>query len=77
VGATVFAAGFVVSTVGVMLYASVTTGLGFESASAWLESDWQLALALASACGAVAFFSSWATSDQGDSPDLAVLPDPA
>jgi hypothetical protein len=55
----VFAVGFLVTSVGLMLLASqISGGAGREEAAYWLMAVGQLFLAFAAVCGAIGFFSS-------------------
>jgi hypothetical protein len=56
--ALVFALGFLVTSVGLMLLASQITGDGRSEAEYWLQAVGQLLLAGAAVCGAVGFFGS-------------------
>jgi hypothetical protein len=82
VAATVFALGFLVASVGLMLLASQITGDGRSEAEYWLQAVGQLLLAFAAVCGAVAFFGSRRDAERrgrledSDRPDLPALPDP-
>lgn len=69
VAAIVFVAGFLATMAGFIVFAT-----GGASASICLEATFPFLLAVAAAVGAVAFFRGL---EQGDGPDLAVLPDPA
>jgi hypothetical protein len=56
--AIVFAVGFLVASVGLMLLASQVGGDGREVAEYWLRAVGQLLLAFAAVCGAIGFFFS-------------------
>ena len=87
--AIVFGAGFLVTSVGLMLLASQINGDGRSEAEYWLQAAAQLLLAVAAACGAVGFLLSRRDAERradffgrsgagrledGDGPDLAASP---
>lgn len=66
IAASVFAAGFVIATVGLMVLASQITGNGRIEAEYWLQALGQLLLAVAAACGAIGFFFSRGDANRRD-----------
>lgn len=75
IAAIVFAVGFLVVSIGMMLFASLA-GSGRTGAEEWLQAVAQLLLALAAACGAVGLFRSRRGLEQRDRPDPAAFADP-
>lgn len=76
VAASVFAVGFLVASIGLMLLSSSEGGTGRNKAEEWLQAVGQLMLAFAAACGAVGFFLSRRGLEQRDGPDTAAFADP-
>jgi hypothetical protein len=74
IAASVFAVGFVATSIGLMLLAASEGGGGRNVAERWLLAVGQLMLALAAVCGAVGFFLSRRDAERRASASAAPAP---